>query len=91
MYSNFLEMAGPVAPENGPHTYIGPYTAIGDGTVVEGGEIEGSIVIGERTITGRHAPDNRGELGAKDLSANPTRWADNSRNIRRWSASAGYR
>jgi glucose-1-phosphate thymidylyltransferase len=35
----------------GPHTYVGPYTAIGDGTVVEGGEIEGSIVVGECTIT----------------------------------------
>ena len=35
----------------GPHSYIGPYTAIGDGTVVEGGELEGSIVVGECTIT----------------------------------------
>ena len=35
----------------GPHTYVGPYTALGDGTVIEGGEIESSIVIGECTIT----------------------------------------
>ena len=34
----------------GPHTYIGPYTSIGHCTVVEGGEVEDSILIGECKI-----------------------------------------
>ncbi len=43
----------------GPNTYIGPYTSIGDGTVIEGGEIEGSIVVGECRIScGRKLVDS---------------------------------
>ena len=54
----------------GPHTYIGPYTAIGDGTVVEGGEIEGSIVVGECTITcGRKIVDSLIGKGCSILPA----------------------
>ena len=34
----------------GPNTYVGPYTSIGDNTVVEGGEIESSIIMGDSTI-----------------------------------------
>jgi len=70
IFSNLLELAGPVAPENGPHSYIGPYTAIGDGTIVEGGEIEGSIVIGECTITcGKKIVDSLIGKGCSILAA----------------------
>ncbi|MBI4175878.1 MAG: glucose-1-phosphate thymidylyltransferase, partial [Candidatus Aenigmarchaeota archaeon] len=31
-------------------TYIGPYTSIGDNTVIDGAEIEGSIIIGSSRI-----------------------------------------
>jgi glucose-1-phosphate thymidylyltransferase len=34
-------------------TYIGPYTSIGDDTIVSGAHIEDSIVIGESVITSR--------------------------------------
>jgi glucose-1-phosphate thymidylyltransferase len=30
--------------------YIGPYTSIGDGTIIKGGEIESSIIIGDTVI-----------------------------------------
>lgn len=34
----------------GPNTYVGPYTSIGDNTIIEEGDIEDSIIIGNTKI-----------------------------------------
>ena len=53
----------------GPGTYVGPYTSIGDGTTITGGEIEGSIVIGDCTIScGRKIVDSLIGRGSSVLS-----------------------
>ncbi|MGQ9582067.1 MAG: glucose-1-phosphate thymidylyltransferase [Thermoplasmatota archaeon] len=58
----------------GPSTYIGPYTSIGDGTVVEGGEIEGSIVVGDCRIScGRKLVDSLIGRGCSILSSDRER------------------
>ncbi|MEM2870738.1 MAG: glucose-1-phosphate thymidylyltransferase [Thermoplasmata archaeon] len=58
----------------GPNTYIGPYTSIGDGTVIEGGEIEASIVVGECKIScGRKIVDSLIGRGCSILPANRER------------------
>jgi glucose-1-phosphate thymidylyltransferase len=36
--------------ENGPDVYIGPYTAIGDNTIIRGAEVENMIIVGDCTI-----------------------------------------
>jgi glucose-1-phosphate thymidylyltransferase len=54
----------------GPGTYIGPYTSIGDGTIIQGGEIEGSIVIGDCIIScGRRIVDSLVGKGCNITSA----------------------
>lgn len=36
--------------EIGPETYVGPYTSIGDNSIINGGEIENTIVIGDAVL-----------------------------------------
>jgi len=36
--------------EIGPDTYIGPYTSVGDNTVIQGAEVENTIIMGECRI-----------------------------------------
>jgi len=56
--------------EIGAETYIGPYTSIGDGVIVQGGEIENTIIVGDSTIQcGKRIVDSLIGRNSKIVSA----------------------
>jgi glucose-1-phosphate thymidylyltransferase len=56
--------------EIGAEAYVGPYTAIGDNVVIEGGEVENSIIMSDCTIRcGKRVVDSLIGSGSRVVSA----------------------